>query len=277
MSFFISFDCEMRLISKVALSCFCLLLVPLATRAEPWRGIVPLRSTKRDVERLLGKPLRADDKLMRYELVNETVDFSLIGDAATTGESSHLSPDTIKSIQVYPKQKLLFADLGLAQEKIGFVRPSNPANIGYEGYVDGDGGLIVKALHGAIEVVLYFGNAKDRARCPSCTIDPHALANEPICVLCPTVMVTSPDEIQAGQNATFTVSVTTGSPPPKLTFNWTIDAGKIVEGQGTSAIVVDIKNVAGRSITATVEVSGIDPVCNRTASSSTQITKRPQN
>jgi hypothetical protein len=266
----------MKSICSLILSCCCLLVISFGVHAKPWRGIVPLRSTKRDVERLLGKSQRADDKLVHYDLVNETVDFLLIADDAIPGKSRYLSPDTIKSIQVYPREKLVPADLGLAQEKLAFVKPSNPANMGYQGYVDDEAGLIIKTRNGVIEIALYFGDAKDRTRCPSCTIDPHALANEPICMLCPTVVVASPDQIQMGERIDFTVAVTTGSPPPKLTFNWTTDAGKIVGGQGTPAIVVDATGVAGSSITATVEVGGIDPVCNQTASSTTQITKRPQ-
>lgn len=268
----------MKSIRSFILSYCCLLVISFGVQAKQWRGIVPLRSTKRDVERLLGKPQRADDKLVHYELINETVDFWFIADYAAPGKSRYFSPDTIRLIEVYPKEKLVPADLGLDQEKLVFVRPSNPANMGYQGYVDEDNGFIVKTRNGAIEVALYFGDRKDGGRCPSCTIDPHALANEPICILCPAVLVASPDQIEMGESLNFTVAVTTGSPPPNLTFTWTADAGKIVGGQGTPAIVVDTRNVTGSSITATVEVGGVDPVvCNRTASSTTQITKRPQN
>ncbi len=48
-----------------------LLLMPMvsAVRAKEWRGIIPLKSTRADVERLLGKT----NQLGRYEIQNERV------------------------------------------------------------------------------------------------------------------------------------------------------------------------------------------------------------
>src|SRR5258708_39250334 len=45
-----------RIVTK-SVFLMCLSLVsPLASIAKPWRGIVPLHSTRADVERLFGKP-----------------------------------------------------------------------------------------------------------------------------------------------------------------------------------------------------------------------------
>jgi hypothetical protein len=47
------------------------------------------------------------------------------------------------------------------------------------------------------------------------------------------------------------------------TFNWTVSAGTIESGQGTSSIVVrTTQDMAGTNVTATVEVGGTDPACN---------------
>jgi len=35
---------------------FAVVCIAVKVNAEPWRGIVPLKSTRLDVERLLGKP-----------------------------------------------------------------------------------------------------------------------------------------------------------------------------------------------------------------------------
>jgi hypothetical protein len=53
----------LKLISMVALCLYCAMLV----QAKEWRGIVPLKSTRADVERLLGKPNGPG----RYEFENE--------------------------------------------------------------------------------------------------------------------------------------------------------------------------------------------------------------
>jgi hypothetical protein len=57
-----------------------------------------------------------------------------------------------------------------------------------------------------------------------------------------------------------------------LKFAWSISDGKIIRGFGTKTIKVDTKN-AGNTITATVEVSGLDPAANRTASCTMRIGK----
>jgi len=55
------------------------------------------------------------------------------------------------------------------------------------------------------------------------------------------------------------------------TYNWTVSAGTITSGQGTSTITVSTAGIGGQTVTATVEVGGVDPTCNRTATCSTPI------
>ena len=90
-------------------------------------------------------------------------------------------------------------------------------------------------------------------------------------VSCPTVSVSCPDSAQPGAPITFTANVTGG--PGTQTYNWSVSAGTITSGQGTPSITVT--GVAGQSITATVELGGLDPSCTRTASCTTQIPLPP--
>ncbi|MGZ5435094.1 MAG: hypothetical protein ACXWID_02205 [Pyrinomonadaceae bacterium] len=83
---------------------------------------------------------------------------------------------------------------------------------------------------------------------------------------CPTLGVTCPGDVDEGQPATFTANFGQGTPTVSETYNWTVSSGTITSGQGTSSITVDTKGVGGGSITATVEIGGVDPSCNRTAS-----------
>ncbi len=93
---------------------------------------------------------------------------------------------------------------------------------------------------------------------------------------CPTITVDCPTSItQQGAPVTFTANVSGGDPNVTPTFNWTVSAGTISSGQGTSSITVDTANTGGQTITATAEVGGIDPSCNRSASCSSQIGARP--
>src|SRR5258705_8817221 len=59
-----------------------------------------------------------------------------------------------------------------------------------------------------------------------------------------------------------------------VTYNWSVSAGTISGGQGTSSITVDTAGLGGQTVTATVELGGLDPSCARTASCSTQV--RPE-
>ena len=85
---------------------------------------------------------------------------------------------------------------------------------------------------------------------------------------CPTVSVSCPSDVDQGSPITFTASV---SSDVSVTYNWSVSAGTISGGQGTSSITVDTAGLGGQTVTATVELGGLDPSCSRTASCTTQI------
>jgi PKD domain-containing protein len=86
-------------------------------------------------------------------------------------------------------------------------------------------------------------------------------------LVCPTVSVSCPSSVDLGSPITF--SSTTAD---NVTFNWSVSAGTITSGQGTSSITVDTAGLGGQTVTATVELGGLDPACSRTASCSTSVT-----
>lgn len=85
---------------------------------------------------------------------------------------------------------------------------------------------------------------------------------------CPVPNVSSPSEVEEGAPITFTAGL---SPSANVTYNWSVSAGTISSGQGTSSITVDTKGLGGQTVTATVEVGGLAAACARTASSSTAV------
>jgi hypothetical protein len=78
---------------------------------------------------------------------------------------------------------------------------------------------------------------------------------------CPTVSVSCPSEVEAGQPITFTASISGDTGGATTTFNWSVSAGTISSGQGTSTITVDTTGAGGQSVTATVNIGGLDPSC----------------
>jgi hypothetical protein len=95
---------------------------------------------------------------------------------------------------------------------------------------------------------------------------------------CPNISVDCPSGLTlAGQPVTFTANVTGGDPNASLTYNWTVSAGTISSGQGTSSITVDTAGLAGgSSVTATVTVGGLDPSCTASNSCTAGINVRPE-
>jgi hypothetical protein len=89
--------------------------------------------------------------------------------------------------------------------------------------------------------------------------------------VCPTVSVSCPGDVEQGSPITFTASVSGGPANANATYNWSVSAGTISGGQGTSSITVDTAGAGGQSITATVELGGFDPACSRTASCTTSV------
>ena len=89
---------------------------------------------------------------------------------------------------------------------------------------------------------------------------------------CPTVSVSCPSDVDLGSPITFTASVNGDA---NVTYNWSVSAGTITGGQGTSSITVDSAGLGGQTVTATVELGGLDPSCSRTASCTTGV--RPSN
>jgi len=93
------------------------------------------------------------------------------------------------------------------------------------------------------------------ARCADC---------KPVCS-CPTLSISGGGVTQPGNDMNFTAT-SSGD----VTYNWSVSAGTIKSGQGTSSISVDTTGLAGQNVTATVNIGGsaIDPSCGCTTSAS---------
>jgi hypothetical protein len=80
---------------------------------------------------------------------------------------------------------------------------------------------------------------------------------------CPTISVSCPSE----NGSTLMFGARVSGSWSNLTFKWTVSNGKIVSGQGTSSVTIDVRGFEGQSVTATVEVGGLpDKTCLNVAS-----------
>lgn len=80
---------------------------------------------------------------------------------------------------------------------------------------------------------------------------------------CPASMVVDhPVSVREGTPAPFTANVT--APPAGITYKWKTSAGSIIGRDDTPSITVDTTGLAGRTITATVTLGGLDASCANT-------------
>lgn len=88
---------------------------------------------------------------------------------------------------------------------------------------------------------------------------------------CPTLSVTGPAGItEPGDLLHFTVSIEPDDPKHNLRFEWKVEAGAIVRGQGTKMLEVRPEKYYNRATIATVKVTGLKGGCPNTASESSE-------
>lgn len=145
-----------------------ILLILLATvtlsQAKEWRGIVPLHSTRADVERLLGPPSNNRSGTVFYELETERVSFTFAsGPCGAWSRGWNVPNDTVTSIWVTPKPNLLrLVDLKLDERRYRKETDSHVQHIvNYINEVEGISYQIDTGNDGMVTIIKYFPPAKD--------------------------------------------------------------------------------------------------------------------
>lgn len=113
------------------------------------------------------------------------------------------------------------------------------------------------------------------AASPGCSSEDPAEAQPPAPAPqhCPVVEVTCDAAAQEGTQLLYTTGVSGGDADVGPTFNWSVSAGGISSGQGTSSITVDSSSIGGSTVTASVEVGGYASECQTVASCSVAVNK----
>jgi hypothetical protein len=104
---------------------------------------------------------------------------------------------------------------------------------------------------------------------PECSKTAEESVGVAICCLppCPTISIQCPTDVpQMGAPMTVSVNVSGGDPNAEVRYKWAVSAGTITAGQGTPTITVDTAGLGGNAVTATVELYGLAPECDRTES-----------
>jgi len=81
--------------------------------------------------------------------------------------------------------------------------------------------------------------------------------------ICPAIEISCPTKVAVDQPLTFTSRYSGGVPANVTpTYNWTVSAGTIIEGQGTDTIKVDTKGFAGQTVHASLSMGGYNLDCS---------------
>lgn len=157
---------------KTTIPCICaVLFMATLAQAKGWRGIVPLRSTRTDVERLLGAPKESRGVASTYDTENEKVlVFYSSGPCRKDASAGWNVPrDVVISFTISPKSKIPLTDLKLDRTKYKRERDLH-ASLGVY-YINEEEGIIIttRTLEDGEDVysITYEPSATDNyLRCP---------------------------------------------------------------------------------------------------------------
>lgn len=146
-------------------------------KAQDWKGIKPIQSTKDDVERILGAPLEANESRAKYRLEEADIYIVFASSKAIRPCVRRLPAGTVMLITVTPRKKIKFAELGLNQTDFEISDPSAPSGIGYQCLTNKTSGVVIRTLNGYIDEIHYIANEKDSDRCSEYYTNPRSFCN----------------------------------------------------------------------------------------------------
>jgi len=157
---------------SVATYVCCFLATLGFLQEQGWRGIVPLHSTREDVERLVGPPMSNG---ITYDLRNERVTIGYSEGNCEHGAEWNIPPGRVTNIRVYLQTKVKLSDLLL--DLSAFEKFDNARNRGSISYVSKERGISV-STDSKDEVFLmeYFPKASETHL--RCSTIPRSLNNE---------------------------------------------------------------------------------------------------
>lgn len=176
--------------------------VATCTQAQGWRGIKPLHSTREDVERLIGPPMRRNDSV--YDLKDGRASISYADVSCTKGwpYGWRVKPGTVTGITIYPQPRPKLSELPIDISKSKkYVDPSGVIH-----YNDDDEGLSVAVDPDEFEVKVieyYPATSDDDLRCPEAAARAREIKNGEKILRAPDVSYSDslPEQKQSRLNA----------------------------------------------------------------------------
>ena len=159
-----------KILCKIGICAIWLVVAGGVVTGKDWRGIVPLKSTRIDVERAFGVPKHSTSQFSYYNLANEIAVFRFEAESCDPyGLRWNVPMGTVVRIGVVPKGTHRREEYQSSDLKMVF----NGA--GFSDYSDYSAGLTIETYKNLVTLVDYYPEAaQDNLRCPQiqeCCID----------------------------------------------------------------------------------------------------------
>lgn len=241
---------------SLKLTALVLLLLPPCKDicAQGWQGLVPGRSTRSDVVRLLNK-CAAPEEACDFKLGTERTYILFSGSLPKAFSACALSlpRDTVMFIEVRSSTERKLGDLRLDKKNLKAFSPTVPYNGEDKAYFDANKGVIVQTYRNWVTTVHYVANHEDKLFCPGYYNSP-LLFVEKYRAHMPTAYVScSAYKIVAGEPIVASAFATLDTPRG---FTWKVNFGKILAGQSSDTLTVDTTGLAGQILVVTAEITG---------------------
>jgi hypothetical protein len=154
---------RVKLSALMAILAGVVLFTPCAANGKAWKGIVPLHSTREDVERLLG-PSNLEDSV--YDIGGEQVRISYSSQGCQEGLPAgwKVPANTVVSISVSSNDEIKLADVLVPGKNYDQIYRVHTPTVDY---IDVQEGVRYTTTDGAVQTTTYFGSEADdkKLRC----------------------------------------------------------------------------------------------------------------
>jgi hypothetical protein len=137
---------------------FLMLVIPALGKDPDWRKLVPLQSTRADVERLLGPSKEAYFADYKLEEGNLSVIYSSGPCGAGRTGGWNVPKDKVVSLSFSPKHKKRMSALKLSPKKFRKVIDDHVGGVVY--YINDEDGITYEVQRGRVDVVYYEPSGK---------------------------------------------------------------------------------------------------------------------
>jgi len=177
---------------RLLLCALLVLVYASSVAAKDWRGILPLHSTRAEVEALLGRPPSRppdhSDKLhpgRSIYYLDEGEVYIVFADEEFLKRHScpAVALGTVLMVQITPNEPMPVSSLNLDEKTFTKFDPSSGSDLGYEGFIDKKEGLVIRAQNGTVQQLVYLASASDQARCSAYYETPENFVHIIVCGL----------------------------------------------------------------------------------------------